>query len=95
MNQPGDVAFEPTIVGTADVGLVEDAARDLEPLGDEIRRPGHWPSWEAPEVPDGLALCVACWRLITASQLGTEPCPRLGRTDRPVIAAVYAGQITR
>lgn len=91
MNQPGDVPLEPTIVGTADVRLVEDAARDLEPFADEIRRPGHWPSWGPPEVPDGLALCMTCWRLITAWQLGTEPCPRLGRTGGRV-AATYAGQ---
>jgi len=36
--------------------------------------PGHRPSWRYP-FPNGLALCVGCWRPITARQLGGEACP--------------------
>ena len=56
------------------VPLVEAAARDLEPLLEV----GHCPSWLYSQVPDGLALCVRCWKLITSWQLGSEPCPRAG-----------------
>ena len=35
---------------------------------------GHLPSFHCPEIPDGFALCVGCWRLITARQLGFERC---------------------
>jgi len=34
---------------------------------------GHRPSWRYP-FPNGLALCVGCWRPITARQLGVERC---------------------
>jgi hypothetical protein len=71
MNQPAVSALEPTPVNVA---LVEDAARDLG-FGEEILTPGHLPSWSFRQVPDGLALCVGCWRLITARQLGGEQCP--------------------
>jgi hypothetical protein len=62
-----------------DRNLIEVAARDLEAFGEPILTPGHWPSWLYPQVPDGLALRVNCWRLITARQLGVEPCPEAGR----------------
>ena len=35
---------------------------------------GHLPSFRFPQIPDALALCVACWQLITARQLGFERC---------------------
>lgn len=74
MNQPIVSALEP-IMGAVNVALVEGAARDLEGFSEEILTPGHSPSWRFPQVPDGLALCVGCWRLITAPQLGGERCP--------------------
>ena len=55
------------------IALMEDAARDLEVFSEKVIAPGHWPSWSYP-LPDGLALCVRCWRPITAAQLGIEPC---------------------
>ena len=58
--------------------LVEAAARDLERHCEVIPEPGHCPSWLYPQVPDGLALCVGCWKPITAWQLGAEACPRPG-----------------
>jgi hypothetical protein len=82
MNEVADPALEPIIPDAANVALIEDAARDLEGFGGEILRPGHWPSWGSPQVPDGLALCVGCWRLIAAWQLGGERCPGPERADR-------------
>ena len=73
MNQSGVSVPEPILVGVAAVTLIEAAARDLE--DEKIMVPGHWPSWSYPRVPDGLALCVGCWRPIMALQLGVEPCP--------------------
>ena len=35
---------------------------------------GHLPSFRFPQIPDGFALCVACWQVITARQLGFERC---------------------
>ncbi len=35
---------------------------------------GHLPSFRFPQIPDALALCVACWQVITARQLGFERC---------------------
>jgi hypothetical protein len=57
------------------IALIEGAVRDLEGFSEEVMTPllGHWPSWDYP-LPDGLALCVACWRPITARQLGVESC---------------------
>lgn len=78
MNQAVVSALEPVSMGAANVSLVEDAARDLEIFSEEILT-GHSPSWGSPEVPDGLALCVCCWRLITAWQLGGEHCPGTAR----------------
>jgi hypothetical protein len=75
MNHSGVSAREPVILGAATVALIEGAIRDLEDFGGEIMTPGHWPSWTYPEVPDGLALCLGCWRPITAWQLGVESCP--------------------
>jgi len=75
MNQPSNLTLEPIILDAPDVTLVEGAARDLGDPREEIPASGHWPSWGCPEVPDGLALCVSCWRLITAWQLGPERCP--------------------
>jgi len=34
----------------------------------------HLPSFQFPRVPNGFALCVACWQLIAARQLGFELC---------------------
>jgi hypothetical protein len=75
MNQLAVSALDPITPDAADAALVESAARDLEGFGDEIAAPGHSPSWGWPQVPDGLALCVGCWRLIAAWQLGGERCP--------------------
>ena len=75
MNQSGVSVPEPILVGVAAVTLIEAAARDLEDLSERIVASGHWPSWSYPQVPDGLALCVGCWRPIMALQLGVEPCP--------------------
>jgi hypothetical protein len=81
MNQAGDLALEPIILGAAANGaLVDSAARDLEGFSAEILAPGHSPSWGSPQVPDGLALCVGCWRLITVWQLGGERCPGIERS---------------
>lgn len=75
MKQSSAPAHEPIALGPVNVALIEDAARDLEEFSERIITPGHWPSWNYTQVPDGLALCVGCWRPITASQLGVEPCP--------------------
>lgn len=75
MNQSGVSAHDPIIKGAATIALIEGAARDLEDFSEEIMTPGHWPSWIYPQVPDGLALCVGCWRPITVRQLGGERCP--------------------
>jgi hypothetical protein len=83
MNQPAVSAIEPIILAAVDVALVEDAARELEGVSEEIPTPGHSPSWSFPQVPDGLALCVGCWRLITARQLGGERCPGTERRTPP------------
>lgn len=79
MNQPGVPVLEPIVPGAANGALLEDAARDLEGSGEENMMPGHSPSWGSPQLPDGLALCVGCWRLITARQLGGERCPSTER----------------
>ena len=75
MNQPGVSALEPIILDAANSALLESAARDLEGFTEEIEPLGHSPSWDCPQIPDGLALCVGCWRLISAWQLGGERCP--------------------
>jgi hypothetical protein len=75
MSQPGVSALEPVILDAADVALLGDSARDLVDFSEEIPTLGHSPSWGFSQVPDGLALCLGCWRLIAAWQLGGEPCP--------------------
>jgi hypothetical protein len=75
MNQSGLSADDPIIVGAVGVTLIEGAARDLEDFSEDSMTQGHWPSWIYPQLPDGLALCVGCWRPITARQLGGERCP--------------------
>ena len=87
MNQAGDLALEPIILGAASAALVETAARDLEGFSAEILAPGHSPSWGSPRVPDGLALCVGCWRLITVWQLGRERCQGTERSSARLLAA--------
>jgi hypothetical protein len=84
MQQPSSAsAREPVPLSHVNIALLEDAARDLEEFRETIMAPGHWPSWNyTEEVPDGLALCVGCWRPITASQLGVEPCPALAHGGR-------------
>ncbi len=37
---------------------------------------GHLPSFSLPHVPDGFAVCLTCGLMITADQLGSEPCSR-------------------
>ncbi len=46
---------------------------------------GHFPSFRFPKIPDGFALCVACRQVITASQLGLEPCPARDPDTRPPV----------
>jgi hypothetical protein len=97
MNQPVVSVLEPIILGAVNVALVEGAARDLEGFSEEIQTPGHSPSWSFPQVPDGLALCVGCWRLIAARQLGGERCPGTERRapdkeHRPKVREGHKGQ---
>ena len=75
MNQSSASARESMPLSPVNMALVEDAARDLE----NASGPGHWPSWSDPDIPNGLALWVGCWRLITAQQLGRERCLRTKR----------------
>src|SRR4029450_5996447 len=76
MDQLGVTAPEPLVVVTGvDITLIEGAARDLEDLDEEATIRGHRPCWAYCQVPDGLALCVGCWRPIAARQLGAERCP--------------------
>ena len=75
MKQSSVSTRKPIILDAAYVALIEDAARDLAEFREQIMTPGHWPAWTYPQIPDGLALCVGCWRPITAPQLGVEPCP--------------------
>jgi hypothetical protein len=81
MSQPAASALDPIALSAANTALVDSAARTLEDFHDEILTRGHSPSWGSPQVPDGLALCVACWRLITAWQLGGERCPGIERQE--------------
>lgn len=82
-------AGDPVTLGHVNSALIEDAVRDLQEFRETIMAPGHWPSWDyMQEVPDGLALCVGCWRPIAASQLGVEPCPGARRQR-------LAGYLTR
>jgi hypothetical protein len=83
MNQLGVSIPEPILVGVAAVTLIEGAGRALEDFNEEILTAGHSPSWSPPELPDGLALCVGCWRLITASQLGVDRCLAIRRWAAP------------
>ncbi len=73
MNQADASVGEAIIVAAANVDLVQDAARDLEDFIEEAVTPGHWPSWFY-RLPDGFALCIGCWRVITARQLDVESC---------------------
>jgi hypothetical protein len=75
MNQSSASAREPIAVGAVTIALIEGAARDLEDFSEEVMTTGHRPSWTYPQIPDGLALCVGCWRPITVRQLGGERCP--------------------
>jgi hypothetical protein len=83
MSQSGVSVPEPIIVGVAAVTLIEAAAKNLEDLNDEVLTAGHWPSWSPPELTDGLALCVGCWRVITAPQLGVDRCLPARRRAAP------------
>jgi len=69
MKQSSVSTRKPIILDAANVALI------LAEFREQIMTPGHWPSWTYPQIPDGLALCVGCWRPITAPQLGVEPCP--------------------
>jgi len=51
----------------------------LTRLKEELKFRTHSPSWGYPQIPDGLALCIRCWRLITVLQLGAENCPGAAR----------------
>jgi hypothetical protein len=35
---------------------------------------GHLPTSLYAQVPDGLATCLVCWRVIAADQLGARAC---------------------
>lgn len=94
MNQSGVSVPEPIIVGVAAVTLIEGAASDLEDFNEEILTAGHWPSWSPAELPDGLALCVGCWRLdhgVTAWRGSMPSHQAMGGS--PMIAAIYT-QVT-
>ncbi len=54
--------------------LLDVAAGSLVDLSPQTPRAGHWPSWLYAQIPDGLALCLGCWRAIEPSQLGVEAC---------------------
>lgn len=69
---------------SGNVMLIEDAARDLEDVNEEVLTKGHWPSWRYHQVPDGLALCVRCWRVIAARQIGGERCPTVTAEIAPL-----------
>jgi len=98
MNQSEVSAHEPIIVDAAPIELIEGAARDLKDFNEKILTSGHSPSWGYPRIPAGLALCMGCWHLITASQLGEEQCPGAGRRPddrrhlRPHFHAPPAGE---
>jgi hypothetical protein len=82
MNQPGGSTLEPRIAGADTSEWIDGIARVLTG--------GHSPSWDGPQIPDGLALCVGCWRLIAVWQLGGERCPGLARSDGLMTAAIRA-----
>jgi hypothetical protein len=42
---------------------------------------GHRPTWRY-ALPDGLAFCPGCGRVITARQLGWEVCPGMSPPGR-------------
>jgi hypothetical protein len=95
MNQPGASTIEPIVMGATNVALVEAAARDLEGFSEQVLTLGHSPSWGFPQVPDGLALCMGCWQLITAGQLGGERCPGTERQPGPLIAVTCRRALLR
>lgn len=80
MKPAGVSGREQIIVGAGNIALIEKVARDLDDFSEDSMTLGHWPSWIYPQLPDGLALCVGCWRPITVRQLGGERCPG---TKRP------------
>lgn len=84
MNQPGGLALEPGSAATVTSEWIEAIARVLTA--------GHSPSWDGPQIPDGMALCVSCWRLIAAWQLGGERCPGTARSGDLMTAAIHALQ---
>lgn len=63
--------------------LLEVATRDLVDPSRQNPAPGHWPSWLYAQVPEGLALCLICWRPIDPSQLGAEVCAGAARLLPP------------
>ena len=75
VSTPEPLIVDPLVVPAIDLTLIEGAARDLHDLVEEPTVRGHRPSWAYAQVPDGLALCVGCWRPIAAQQLGGERCP--------------------
>ena len=99
MNRFSVSARESIPLGPVNIALIEDAARALENAREKIIAPGHWPSWSYPEVPAGLALCVRCWRLIRARQLGGERCldPAVrwpgSPSSRPASAPTELGEV--
>ena len=40
----------------------------------QVPSSGHLPTFIYAQVPDGLAVCLVCWRVIEASHLGTQHC---------------------
>ncbi len=73
MTQSDVSAREPVIAGSRSP-LLEIATRDLREPSPTVSTRGHWPSWLDAQVPDGLAFCLSCWRVITPWQLGVEVC---------------------
>jgi hypothetical protein len=80
MQQSSVSAREPITLAPVNVALVEEAAKTLEQFSEKtMTTGGHSPSWSYPQAPDGLALCMGGWRLISASQLGWNLCLRPAR----------------
>jgi len=73
MTQSDVSAREPVIAGSRSP-LLEIATRDLREPSPTVSTWGHWPSWLHAQVPEGLAFCLSCKRVITPWQLGVEVC---------------------
>ena len=71
--------------------LVDVAVSRLADVNEPTATQRHWPSWQYPHVPDGFALCMNCWQLISAQQLGVEACIPYGTNVEPHQSASPSG----